>query len=78
MHRKSADILERYGPEASRALFLQLKPKENPNYPDGIEDNTHFSPAGAQIMAGLAADGIREAKLPLASLLKPPVKQQAK
>jgi lysophospholipase L1-like esterase len=78
MHRKSTEILERYGPEASKALFLQLKPKENPNYPDGIEDNTHFSPSGARVMAGLAADGIREAKLPLASLLKPPEKQQAK
>jgi DNA sulfur modification protein DndE len=74
MHRASARILELYGPEPSRALFLQLKPQQNPNYPDGIEDNTHFSPDGAQVMAELAVNGIRENKLPLASSLKPPVK----
>lgn len=70
MHRKSQTLLEHYGAEPSRALFLQLKPQENPNYPNGIEDNTHFSPAGAQIMAELAVNGIGEAKLPIAGLLK--------
>jgi pectinesterase len=70
MHRKSETLLERYGAEPSRTLFLQVKPQENPNYPNGIEDNTHFSPAGAQIMAGLAVDGIRENKITLASYLK--------
>jgi lysophospholipase L1-like esterase len=70
MHRKSAEVLERYGPEHSRALFLQLKPAENPNYPDGIEDNTHFSPDGAQVMAELAVNGSREARLPFAAFLK--------
>jgi lysophospholipase L1-like esterase len=70
LHRKSEKLLEQYGAEPSRALFLQLKPQENPNYPNGIEDNTHFSPAGAQIVTGLVVEGIREDKLPLASLLK--------
>jgi len=70
MHRKSEAVLKRYGAEPSRRLFLQLKPGENPNYPDGIEDNTHFSPEGAQVMAGLAVDGIREMHLPLAKFLK--------
>lgn len=70
MHRKSQTLLEHYGAEPSRALFLQLKPQENPNYPNGIEDNTHFSPAGAQIMAELAVNGIGEAKLPIAGFLK--------
>lgn len=70
MHRKSQAVLLRYGAEPSRSLFLQLKPQENPNFPNGIEDNTHFSPSGAQIMAGLAVEGIREDNLPLASFLK--------
>ena len=69
MHRKSQTLLDHYGAEPSRALFLQLKPQENPNYPNGIEDNTHFSPAGAQIVTGLVVEGIREDKLPLASFL---------
>jgi lysophospholipase L1-like esterase len=70
MHRKSESVLKRYGAEPSRKLFLQLKPGENPNYANGIEDNTHFSPEGAQVMAGLVVDGIRELHLPLAKFLK--------
>lgn len=70
MHRMSERVLTQYGVEGSRKLFLQLKPDENPNYPKGVEDNTHFSPTGAKIMAGLAVDGIRESKLGLAKYLK--------
>jgi lysophospholipase L1-like esterase len=70
MHRKSEELIKQYGVEESRKLFLQLKPDENVNYPNGIEDNTHFSPPGARIMAGLAVDGIREQKLGLRKYLK--------
>lgn len=70
MHRKSERVIKQYGVEESRKLFLQLKPGENPNYPQGVEDNTHFSPLGAEIMAGLAVEGIREQKLGLAKFLK--------
>jgi lysophospholipase L1-like esterase len=69
MHRMSEKVLVKYGPEESRKLFLQLKPGENPNYPEGVEDNTHFSPLGAGIMAELAVDGFKEQKLGLAKLL---------
>ena len=70
MHRKSVEAIKLYGVEGSRKLFLQLKPGESPNYPKGVEDNTHFSPLGADIMATLAVEGIREQKLGLAKLLK--------
>jgi lysophospholipase L1-like esterase len=70
MHRTSEKALVKYGPEESRKLFLQLKPGESPNYPQGVEDNTHFSPLGADIMAALVVDGFRELKLGLAKLLK--------
>jgi len=70
MHRKSERVLRQYGAEESRKLFLQLKPNENLNYPQGIEDNTHFSPLGASIMAALAVEGVREQKLALAKYLK--------
>lgn len=72
MHRKSEKVLKQYGVEESKKLFLQLKPNENANYPKGIEDNTHFSPLGAEIMAGLAVEGIREIKLDVAKHLKKP------
>jgi lysophospholipase L1-like esterase len=70
MHRKSEAVIKRYGPEESKKLFLQLKPGENPNYPKGIEDNTHFNPAGAEEMAKLVVEGIREQKLGLRKYLR--------
>lgn len=70
MHRESEQVLKQYGPEGSKKLFLQLKAGENANYPNGIEDNTHFSPLGAETMAGLAVKEIREQHLPLAGFLK--------
>jgi lysophospholipase L1-like esterase len=35
-----------------------------------IEDNTHFNPPGAEVMASLAVDGIKELKLGLVKYLK--------
>jgi len=70
MHRGSEAVIIRYGPEESKKLFLQLNPGENPNYPKGVEDNTHFSPLGAEEMAKLAVAGIREQKLGLRKYLK--------
>lgn len=70
MHRQSERAIKHYGVDGSRKLFLQLGPGENPNYPTGVEDNTHFSPLGADIMAGLVVAAIREQKLELAKYLK--------
>lgn len=70
MHRKSESVIKKYGVEGSRALFLQLKPGESPNYPNGIEDNTHFRPAGADEMAKIAIDGVKEGRLRLRKYLK--------
>jgi len=70
MHRKSEKVLVKYGPEESRKLFLQLKAGEHANYPQGVDDNTHFSPEGADIMASLAVEGIRERRLGLAKFLR--------
>lgn len=70
MESKSAAVLARYGDEGSRKLFLQLKPGENTHYPTGVEDNTHFNPNGADEMAALLVEGIREDKLKLRKYLK--------
>ncbi len=69
MESKSAAVLSRYGNAGSTTLFLQLKPGENPNYPKGVEDNTHFNPKGAEEMAKLAVEGIRQDKLKLSKYL---------
>ena len=70
MQRKSEAVIVRYGAEESRKLFLQLRPGENGNYPNGIDDNTHFSPLGAEEIAKQAVAGIRESKLGLRKLLR--------
>jgi lysophospholipase L1-like esterase len=69
MHASSAELLTLFGAEASRQIFLQLKAGEHANYPAGVDDNTHFSPLGAKLMAHLAVDGIRGSRLPLADKL---------
>jgi lysophospholipase L1-like esterase len=71
MHRETENLIKRYGPEGSKKLFLQLAAGENPNYPKGIEDNTHFSPLGAGLVAGSVVDAIRRQQLALAKHLKP-------
>jgi len=71
MHRKSAALLRERGAERSRALFLHLAPGEHRNYPAGLKDDTHFSPAGARLMAALAIEGIRESGIALAARLRP-------
>jgi lysophospholipase L1-like esterase len=72
MHRKSEQVIARYGVEESKRLFLHVRPGESANYPQGIEDNTHFSPLGSQLMAGLAVEGIRELRLGLANYRREP------
>lgn len=70
MHRKSEAVIKRYGFEDSKKLFLILKEGESANYPKGLDDNTHFSPLGAEEMAKEAVVGIKEEKLGLKKFLK--------
>ncbi len=63
MERKTDAILARDGEESSKKLFLHLKVGEHANYPNGVEDNTHLSPYGADVVAELAMDGIKESML---------------
>lgn len=70
MQRASERLIIEYGAEKSKTLFLQLKAGENPNYPKGIDDNTHFSPLGAEEMARLAIAEIKKSKIKLRKYLK--------
>lgn len=66
LDRKSQELLQQFGVEGSKHLFLQLEAGEHPNYPEGKDDNTHFSELGARKMAQLVLAGIRDQKLELA------------
>jgi lysophospholipase L1-like esterase len=51
LDKESQELLQQFGVEESKLLFNQLAPGENPNYPDGVTDNTHFSELGARKVA---------------------------
>jgi lysophospholipase L1-like esterase len=51
LDEKSRALYQRFGPENSKWLFLQLQPGEHPNHPEGKNDNTHFSELGARLIA---------------------------
>lgn len=70
LHTATLRLLAQYGPDSSTKLFLQLAPGVNPNYPNGVQDNTHFSTLGAQLVAERAVQAIRDARLPIATFLR--------
>ncbi len=75
LDREGQAMIQKFGVENSRLLFLQLAPGEHPNYPEGKEDNTHFSELGARKVAQLVLAQIKALKLDLADrIVKPVVK----
>jgi lysophospholipase L1-like esterase len=72
MDKKGQQLYQQMGVENSKLLFLQLKPGEHPNYPDGKEDNTHFSELGARLIAQIVLKEIKGLKLELAERIVKP------
>ncbi|MEM1502592.1 rhamnogalacturonan acetylesterase [Domibacillus sp. 8LH] len=70
MWAKTKRFYESYGLERSTELFTWFAPGENNNYPEGIQDNTHFCETGARKVAALVAEGIQELNLPLKAYIK--------
>lgn len=64
---KSKGLYQQLGPEKTKELFLWLNTGEQPNYPNGVQDNTHFQQRGAREIARLVIEGMAEQKLPLSS-----------
>ena len=68
---RSMAYFQSLGIEGTKSVFFFLDPHVSPDYPDGVEDNSHFSVCGAIQVARLVAEEIREKKIqPLASHLK--------
>ena len=53
LEKATAELVQAMGPEASKALY-NWQEKGHPNYPDGIQDDTHLSFTGAARFARLA------------------------
>lgn len=62
----SMQLLQKLGVENSKLLFNKLEPGQHPNYPKGVDDNTHFNEYGARRMAELVLSEIRKLNLELA------------
>jgi len=62
----SLKLLQQFGEKNSALLFMQLEPGENPDYPSGVHDNTHFNAYGARHIAELVLKGINNLHLELA------------
>jgi lysophospholipase L1-like esterase len=57
LNQKSRELLQKLGPEQSKALFLGID--KNPYYPKGEEDITHFTQEGAQQIANIVLNGLK-------------------
>ena len=68
--RESTRLLEKLGVEASKDLFMWLKPGKYAYYPDGEQDNTHFTEYGAYQIAGLIVEEIRQLNLEITEYIR--------
>lgn len=66
----SARLYEKLGVEESKKLFVHAKPGEYPQFPEGVEDNTHFNMYGAYEIAKLVVEGIKNSDLKLREYLR--------
>jgi len=79
LDKKSRELLQQFGADNAKLLYMQLDPGEHPNYPDGQKDNTHFNDFGARKIAELVLAGIKELNLELKErIVKPLIKPAAK
>jgi lysophospholipase L1-like esterase len=67
---KSKELYERLGPQKTKMVFMWIDAGINPNYPNGIKDNTHFQQYGAYQIAYLVIEGINELELPLKNYIE--------
>lgn len=67
LDKESMVLLQQMGVENSKLLFNKLAPGEHPNYPAGVDDNTHFNELGARKMAELVLLELKKLNLELAN-----------
>ena len=59
LKKDSRELFLDLGEEKTAELFVRLAPGENPDFPDGHDDKTHFNAIGADRICSLVADGMR-------------------
>ena len=63
LYRKSFDLVQEVGEDASCGFYMHLEPGVWPEYKAGMTDNTHTQTRGAEAYARLVAESLRELKL---------------
>jgi len=76
LNKKSIDLFNAVGPNATTNMFMFFPPGQYAAYPNGSADYIHFQERGAIALGKQVVDGIRELKLPIAQYI-PPVPQPA-
>ena len=66
LNAATAALYRAEGPDGTVKYFTIARPGEYPGYPDGVEDNSHFSRFGAEWLAREVVRRAKEQKLPLA------------
>ncbi len=75
LDKESQALLQEWGVDKSTCLYNHLAPGENPHYPGGKADDTHFSELGARRMAEIVLADIRTTLPELAArIVKPDTK----
>lgn len=63
-------LVEAFGPEGSKHIYMYCPANTYPNQTREMKDNSHFGVFGAYEIAKCVAEGVKEAKLPIASGLR--------
>lgn len=69
LDKKSRELLQSYGPENAKLLFMDFPAGVEPNYPEGQHDNTHFTDYGARKLAEIVLAEIKRLHLGLANYI---------
>ncbi|GAB3572086.1 hypothetical protein GCM10027578_31580 [Spirosoma luteolum] len=70
LHASTRALLEQHGPDGSAKLFMHYGPGLFPKHANGIDDDTHFSPYGARLVANRVADALVQQGSPLRNFLR--------
>ena len=71
LNTRSINFYESIGVEATLGIFLWLNPGLYPNFPNGVQDSTHFQENGASEIGRLVAEGVRDLGLPISAFVRP-------
>lgn len=70
LEKRTRELVQTYGEEKSKALFLHLGPNEYASLPNGRTDDTHLSAYGAFRVSDLVAEEVQKNLPEVAKLLK--------